>query len=60
MSKLIIDKKICIGCGTCAALSPKVFFMSDDNKAKVIDENGDSKKNIQNAIESCPVDAISY
>ena len=52
-----IDKKKCIGCGTCVAVCPEIFEMTDDNKAKI-----KSKKNascIKEAIEACPVEAIS-
>lgn len=60
MKKLVINKDTCIGCGTCVALCPKVFKLTDDNKAEVIDQTADSPENIQNAIDSCPVTAISY
>jgi len=46
----------CIGCGTCSSICPEVFEM-DGPKAKVI-----AQKNlpcVKEAIESCPVDAIS-
>ncbi|MEA3414392.1 MAG: ferredoxin [Nanoarchaeota archaeon] len=46
----------CIGCGTCAAVCEEVFGM-DGAKAKV-----KAQKNIpcvKEAIDSCPVDAIS-
>jgi ferredoxin len=51
-----IDKEKCIGCGTCSAVCPKVFEM-DGDKARV-----KAQKNIpcvKEAIDSCPVDAIS-
>ncbi|MBU2052921.1 MAG: ferredoxin [Nanoarchaeota archaeon] len=52
-----VDKKKCIGCGACVSICPQVFEMGDDNKAKV-----KAQKDIpcvQDAIESCPADAIS-
>jgi len=58
MKKITIDKKTCLGCGTCVALSPKVFKMGTDGKAEVIDPGADSEENIKNAISSCPVGAI--
>lgn len=60
MKKLVVDKEMCIGCGTCVALSPKVFKLSDDGKAQVIDQEGEDDNTIQNAIDSCPVSAISW
>ena len=52
-----VDKKKCIGCGACAATCPEVFEMDKDGKAKV-----KAQKKIpcvKEAIDSCPVDAIS-
>ncbi|GAG16199.1 unnamed protein product [marine sediment metagenome] len=51
-----INKSECIGCGACASTCPEVFEMKD-GKAKV-----KAQKNIpcvKEAINSCPVDAIS-
>ncbi len=51
-----VDKKKCIGCGACESVCPEVFKLKD-GKAFV-----KAQKNIpcvQEAIESCPVDAIS-
>ncbi|MFA5953156.1 MAG: ferredoxin [Candidatus Pacearchaeota archaeon] len=54
-----VDKKKCIGCGTCPGICPDVFEMSEDGKAQV-KKNADKKaKCIKKAIESCPVNAIS-
>jgi len=60
MKKLVVDQDTCIGCGTCAALCPKVFKMKDNGKAEVIDQTADTQENIQNAIDSCPVGAIAW
>lgn len=60
MKKLVVDQEICIGCGTCAALCPKVFKINNDGKAEVIDQNADTPENIQNALASCPVSAIKW
>ena len=63
--KIIIDKDLCIGCGTCAAIASKSFKMGEDGKAELIDlpvgktgPVGDDQKTIQEAIDSCPVTAI--
>lgn len=60
--KITVDKAKCLGCGTCAALCPKVFKIAETPngmKAEVIDPNGDTKENIQMAADSCPVAAIT-
>jgi ferredoxin len=57
MAKPKVNEELCIGCGTCEALCPKVFKL-EDGKSKVISEDcGDC--NCQEIIESCPVSAIS-
>ncbi len=58
MKKIIIDKDLCIGCGTCVAIASKNFKLGDDGKAEVIEPVGDGEKAIKEAIDSCPVDAI--
>ncbi len=54
-----IDKKKCIGCGTCTVVAPKSFKLGDDGKAQVIKPPGDEEKKIKEAVDSCPVNAIS-
>lgn len=60
MKKLVVDQATCIGCGTCAALCPKVFKMTDEVKAEVTDQTADTTENIQSAIDSCPATAIFW
>jgi ferredoxin len=50
-----VDKDLCVGCGACAGICPSSFTIGDDGKA---DSLGDSDC-AMNAIESCPVQAIS-
>ena len=53
-----VDKEKCIGCGLCASICETVFEIDDDEmKARV-----KAQKNlpcVKEAIESCPVEAIS-
>lgn len=60
MKTVVVDKNICIGCGTCAAMCPKVFKMEADGKAVAFDPKGDTEENIQAALDACPVDAILW
>ena len=49
----------CIGCGLCANLCPAVFTMTDEGVAAARDEIfPDQEGQVQEAAESCPVDAI--
>jgi ferredoxin len=54
-----VDKDKCIGCGTCVLIADKSFKLGDDGKAEAIEPAGDPQAKIQEAVESCPVGAIS-
>jgi len=58
--KPVVDQEKCIGCGLCVSTASGTFEFSDSGKAEVIDSHGDSEDDIQEAIDSCPVDAISW
>lgn len=58
--KLHIDLDKCIGCTLCAQIAIKTFEMKDDGKSHVLKENGDTVDCIEQAVESCPVNAIIF
>lgn len=53
-----VDWNLCIGAASCVALAPKIFQLNQENKAYVVDPNGDSEENLKAAAQSCPVNAI--
>lgn len=59
MGIIKIDKDKCIGCGLCASIAPKNFKMNSDFKSEVISQEIDKEAIIVEAIDSCPVQAIS-
>ncbi len=59
MAKILkVDRETCIGCGTCAVMAEKSFKM-ESNKAVAVNPSGDSEEKLKEAIEACPVSAIS-
>lgn len=60
MKKLVVDQKKCVGCGTCFLVAEKVFKLGKDGKSQVADQTAGTQKEIEEAISSCPVGAISY
>lgn len=68
MTKIIIEREKCIGCGTCSALCSKYFEMAEDGKFHLIgsiraannnDElETDKLECAQAAIEACPAQCI--
>ena len=57
--KIKVDEEKCIGCGTCVAVAPKSFKLNDDGKSEPVEPPGDDESTLEEAVESCPVDAIS-
>ncbi len=58
--RAVVDKDTCISCGLCVSTVPEVFEMDDDGKAVAVsDTTEENKESVQEAIDGCPVDAIS-
>ncbi|OQX84681.1 MAG: ferredoxin [Candidatus Latescibacteria bacterium 4484_7] len=55
----VVDPDLCTGCGICSETCPDVFSLEGDI-AVVTDPNGASEEEIQEAIDNCPVEAISW
>lgn len=55
-----VNPKTCIGCGTCTALCPKTFELNSEFKAEVINPPGDPEDKIQEMIDTCPTQAITW
>ena len=53
---IIVNKNLCVGCGSCAALCPDGFRLNEEGKAEPIDQKDIECAN--KAAESCPVQAI--
>lgn len=58
--KLVVNKEKCIGCGLCVSIAGGVFEFDEDGKARVKNEISEEEKAIQEAVDSCPVEAISW
>jgi len=60
MATLVVDDELCIGCGTCVEICPDVFELGENEKAYVKNQEGCKECNCEEAINSCPVSAISW
>lgn len=58
ISKIIVDRELCIGAAPCVTVAPGVFQLDEENKAYVVDQEGDDFDTILLAAQSCPVQAI--
>lgn len=59
MTKVTINKDLCIGCGACTGIAGDVFAFADDGKAEVVAEvTADNEAAVEEAVAGCPVQAI--
>jgi len=58
ITKIMVDRELCIGAAPCVVVAPKVFQLDKDNKAVVVDAHGSDDDTILLAAQSCPVQAI--
>ncbi len=58
ISKIVVDRDLCIGAATCVTIAPGTFQMDDENKAILVDLHGNDAETILMAAESCPTKAI--
>ena len=55
--KARVDADACIGCGLCVGSHPDIFEFDPDGKAVAANEGEDA--DVEDAVASCPVGAIS-
>lgn len=56
--RIKVDRDLCIGAASCVALAMKTFGLDSENKAIILDAEGDEAEMIRLAAESCPTKAI--
>ena len=60
MAAPVVDADLCTGCSLCVDIAPGTFEMNDDGISVIIDPEGDEQDTIQEAIDTCPVEAIVW
>ncbi len=58
--KPYVDQDVCISCRLCVEAVPEVFRMNADGLAEVYDPFGAPESRIQEAMDGCPVNCISW
>jgi len=58
--KPYVDQATCISCEMCVNMVPAVFRIGEEGVAEVHDPTGASEKEIQDAIDNCPVNCIHW
>jgi ferredoxin len=60
MMKVSVDPELCTGCELCVDIAPDVFEMRDDIAAVKVDTvPEDAEESVQEAVDSCPSEAIA-
>ncbi|OGC50815.1 hypothetical protein A2716_02155 [candidate division WWE3 bacterium RIFCSPHIGHO2_01_FULL_40_23] len=59
ITKVIVDRNLCIGAGTCVTTAGEVFKLDEENKAVVVNIKGADISDLLIAAQSCPTAAIS-
>lgn len=58
MTKVTVNKDLCIGCGACTGISPEVFALDDEGKAEAGEVTAEVEASVEDAVAGCPVQAI--
>jgi ferredoxin len=58
ITKIVVDRDLCIGAASCVVIAPKSFQMDGENKAYVVDLEGHDAETLIMAAESCPTKAV--
>lgn len=56
----VVDADLCSGCELCVDAAPNTFQMNEEGISEVVNPQGDDEDAIQEAIDSCPSEAISW
>jgi ferredoxin len=56
----VVDQENCISCGLCISTCPGVFRFNGSGKSECFDPAGATVQTIQQAIDGCPVQCISW
>ena len=59
MKKIVVDQDKCICCGSCVSIDEKHFDFSEDGKSITKSQENLEDSNLKDAIETCPVNAIT-
>ncbi len=58
ITKIVIDRELCIGAASCVVIAPGTFQMDEENKAYLVDIDAHDAETLKMAAESCPTKAI--
>jgi len=60
MKAPVVNQDECTSCELCTEIAANTFAMDDNDLASVVNPQGDPEEDIQEAIDSCPAECISW
>ncbi len=57
MTKIEVNKDVCIGCGSCVSIAEDTFTFGEDGLAEAKEQ--EITEEVRDAAEACPTDAIT-
>ena len=58
-TKVSVDHDVCVGSTMCTQIAGNVFSLNKNMQSEVANTSGDSRDTIMEAVDNCPVRAIS-
>ena len=61
MTRVSVDRELCVGSGSCEMLAPDVFEVDDDGVLTVLvpEPGDDDVPAVRDAVQACPTRALS-
>jgi ferredoxin len=56
---VVVDRALCLGAGMCIVYAPRTFAHDAEPKAVVLEPPNDPLSEIHNAVDACPMGALS-
>ncbi|SHG89775.1 ferredoxin [Geodermatophilus nigrescens] len=57
--RVVADREVCVGAGSCELLAPDAFKVDDDGAVRVLQEQPDDAAAVRDAVSQCPTGAIT-
>jgi ferredoxin len=60
MTRVAVDRELCVGSGSCEVLAPDVFEVDDDGVLEVLvaEPHDDDVPAVRDAVQACPTRAL--
>lgn len=60
VAEVRVDRDLCVGSTMCVNIAPRAFALDDDRLSHVVDPHGEPVDTLLEAVEHCPMAAITF